>query len=82
MDEPTSSVDVDTEAAIVEAMDRLMRGRTTFLISHRLNALKGCDPVLVVEDGRLVAQTSDFFAAVREASTLGGIYAHLRKGKE
>ncbi|OLD38769.1 MAG: xenobiotic-transporting ATPase [Candidatus Rokubacteria bacterium 13_1_40CM_2_68_8] len=82
LDEPTSSVDVDTEAAIVEAMDRLMRGRTTFLISHRLNALKGCDPVLVVEDGRLVAQTSDFFAAVREASTLGGIYAHLRKGKE
>ncbi len=80
LDEPTSSVDVDTESTIVEAMERLMQGRTTFLISHRLNALKGCDFVLMVEDGRLVAQTSDFFAAVSKASASGGVYAHLRKG--
>src|SRR5213079_3282217 len=38
LDEPTSAVDVKTEAAILEAMDRLMRGRTAFLITHRLSA--------------------------------------------
>ncbi len=58
LDEPTSSVDVKTEAAILEAMDGLMRGRTTFLISHRLSALEGCDPCLEVHDGQLVPATS------------------------
>jgi ATP-binding cassette subfamily B protein len=54
LDEPTSSVDVNTEAAIMEAMERLMRGRTTFLIAHRLGTLTGCDLRLEVEDGRVV----------------------------
>ena len=72
LDEPTSSVDVDTEAAIVEAMERLMQGRTTFLISHRPQALSGCDLVLVVDTGRLVAQTPDFWGVLSEAGTPGG----------
>jgi ATP-binding cassette subfamily B protein len=54
LDEPTSSVDVRTEAAILEAMDRLMRGRTSFLITHRQNALATCDLLLRLELGRLV----------------------------
>jgi ATP-binding cassette subfamily B protein len=54
LDEPTSSVDVKTEAAIQEAMESLMRGRTTFLISHRLSLVQGCDRCLEIEDGRLV----------------------------
>src|SRR5262245_50707872 len=54
LDEPTSSVDVQTEAAIMEAMERLMRGWTTFLIAHRLGTLAGCDLRLEVEDGRVV----------------------------
>jgi ATP-binding cassette subfamily B protein len=53
LDEPTSSVDVRTEAAIVEAMERLVEGRTTFIITHRLSALKHCDWLLKLEHGRV-----------------------------
>ena len=53
LDEPTSSVDAKTEAAIVEAMERLMRGRTTFIITHRSSALKHCNVVLRIECGRV-----------------------------
>ena len=54
LDEPTSSVDVKTEAVILQAMDRLMQGRTAFLITHRLSALATCDARLQLEQGRLV----------------------------
>lgn len=53
LDEPTSSVDFHTEAAIMEATERLMAGRTTFMIAHRLNTLKSCDLILVLDQGRL-----------------------------
>src|SRR5437016_1287889 len=55
LDEPTSSVDVKTESAIVEAMERLMQGRTTFIIAHRPSTLKHCDLLLRIEHGRVVA---------------------------
>jgi len=58
LDEPTSSVDAQTEAAIVEAMERLMRGRTTFIIAHRPSMLKHCDRILRIEHGRMVALAS------------------------
>jgi ABC-type multidrug transport system fused ATPase/permease subunit len=54
LDEPTSAVDVGTEAVIIRAMDALMRGRTTFMIAHRLSTLQRCDVILVLEQGRLV----------------------------
>ena len=54
LDEPTSSVDVHTEAAIMQATERLMAGRTTFMIAHRLNTLKSCDLILALDHGRLV----------------------------
>jgi len=54
LDEPTSSVDTHTEVAIMEAMERLMRGRTTFMIAHRQGTLANCDARLEVEDGRVV----------------------------
>ena len=53
LDEPTSSVDVKTEAVIVAAMERLMCGRTTFIITHRSSALKHCDLILRIERGRV-----------------------------
>jgi len=68
LDEPTSSVDTETEAEIMEAMDRLMQGRTTFLISHRPSTLRHCDLLLVIERGRLVYLHSDPAAYVAAAS--------------
>jgi len=53
LDEPTSSVDLKTEAVILQAMERLMRGRTVFLITHRPSALTPCDVRLQLERGRL-----------------------------
>jgi ATP-binding cassette subfamily B protein len=54
LDEPTSSVDVDTEASILEAMERLMAGRTSFMIAHRLGTLDICDMRLELVNGELV----------------------------
>ena len=53
LDEPTSSVDVDTESAIIEAMDHLMEGRTTLMIAHRLSTLDRCDIRLEVNNGHV-----------------------------
>lgn len=50
LDEPTSSVDLRTEAGILESLERLMHGRTTFIVAHRLNTLKGCDLLLRFEE--------------------------------
>ena len=59
LDEPTSSVDVQTEAVIIEAMERLMHGRTTFIVAHRLATLRHCDRVYAVQNGRLVSADAD-----------------------
>ena len=55
LDEPTSSVDMRTERAIMMATERLMQGRTTFLIAHRMSTLEHCDIRLEIEHGRLVS---------------------------
>jgi ABC-type multidrug transport system fused ATPase/permease subunit len=54
LDEPTSSIDLRTEAIILEALDRLMIGRTSLLIAHRLSTIQNCDEILVLDRGRLV----------------------------
>jgi len=56
-DEPTSSIDVATEAEIMRATEELMRGRTTFMIAHRLSTLRLCDMVIRLEQGRVVEIT-------------------------
>ena len=56
LDEPTSSIDSRTEAVILDALDRLMEGRTTFMIAHRLSTVRRADLILVVDQGRVVEQ--------------------------
>jgi ATP-binding cassette subfamily B protein len=53
LDEATSSVDTETETAIQEALARLVRGRTTFVIAHRLSTLRNASRLLVIEEGRI-----------------------------
>jgi ATP-binding cassette subfamily B protein len=81
LDEPTSSVDMRTEAGIMEAMERLMVGRTTFMIAHRLSTLETCDVLLIVEDGQLNGMQSDVSAIVREALASGGLKETIPRGK-
>lgn len=58
LDEPTSSIDSRTEAVILDALDRLMEGRTTFLVAHRLSTIRSVDTILVMDQGRVVGQGS------------------------
>jgi ATP-binding cassette subfamily B protein len=67
MDEPTSSVDVRTEAGIMEAIERLVHNRTSFTIAHRLGTLRNCELILVLEGGRLVDATADVPARLERA---------------
>jgi ATP-binding cassette subfamily B protein len=53
LDEPTSALDTATEAGVLEALERLMKGRTTLMIAHRLSTLSGCDVRLEIADGRV-----------------------------
>ena len=57
LDEPTSSVDTETERAIMEATLRLIANRTTFIIAHRHSTLRHCDLLFVLDEGRLVQET-------------------------
>ncbi len=73
LDEATSSVDTETERKIQEAMDRLVAGRTTFAIAHRLSTLRRASRLLVIEDGRLVEIGTHAELVKRE----GGVYRRL-----
>jgi ATP-binding cassette subfamily B protein/subfamily B ATP-binding cassette protein MsbA len=53
LDEPTSALDAQTEALLMNALERLMRGRTTFIIAHRLSTIRNADRIVVIEKGRI-----------------------------
>ena len=72
LDEATSSVDTRTEALIQEAMENLMRGRTSFVIAHRLSTIKDADLILYMEDGDVVEQGDH-----ESLMALSGRYANL-----
>jgi ATP-binding cassette subfamily B protein/subfamily B ATP-binding cassette protein MsbA len=54
LDEPTSALDAETEQSLLEALDRLMAGRTTLIIAHRLSTIRKADQILVLRDGQIV----------------------------
>src|SRR5262249_43072408 len=54
LDEPTSALDARTEMLLLEALERLMQGRTTFIIAHRLSTIRNADRIVVLEAGQVV----------------------------
>jgi len=72
MDEPTSNLDATSESLVMEALARLARGRTTFIIAHRLSVARDADRILVLDGGRIAEQ-----GLHEELIRRGGIYRRL-----
>ena len=72
LDDSTSSVDARTEDMIREAMESVMRGRTTFVIAHRLSTVHKADTILVLRDGGIVERGTH-----QELLQLGGLYREI-----
>jgi subfamily B ATP-binding cassette protein MsbA len=72
LDEATSSLDSESEAAIQEGLTELMRGRTTFVIAHRLSTIRQADTILVLEGGKIIERGRH-----EELLALGGRYHAL-----
>ena len=66
LDEPTSSLDVHTESAILDTIQELMKGRTTIMIAHRPSTLRDCNMILVLEDGRVNRMTSEVESVISD----------------
>jgi ATP-binding cassette, subfamily B, bacterial len=73
LDEATSSLDSESEALIAQAMERLMKGRTSIVIAHRLSTVRGLDRILVFDHGKIVEQGNHALLTMRS----GGIYRGL-----
>jgi ABC-type multidrug transport system fused ATPase/permease subunit len=74
LDEPTAALDAAAEQAVVEALDRLMDGRTSIVIAHNLNAIRRADVIFVVNDARIVE-----FGTHDSLLARGGLYAELHQ---
>jgi subfamily B ATP-binding cassette protein MsbA len=76
LDEATSALDTQSEQKVQTALERLMKGRTTFIVAHRLSTVQNADKILVLNQGRLVESGSH-----RQLIEAQGLYAHLAKAQ-
>ena len=72
LDEATSSIDTRTEIKIQEAFQKMMEGRTSFIVAHRLSTIKEADIILVMKDGNIVEEGNH-----EELLARNGLYAKL-----
>jgi subfamily B ATP-binding cassette protein MsbA len=72
LDEPTAALDTESERLVIEALERLMKGRTVLTIAHRLSTIRDADKIIVLKDGVVAEQGSH-----DQLLALGGVYAEL-----
>lgn len=78
LDEATSSIDTRTERLIEKGMDRLMEGRTVFVIAHRLSTVRNSDAIMVLEQGRIIEERKSPGADRPERRILPALHRHVR----
>ena len=75
LDEATSSIDTRTEALVQDGMDKLMKGRTVFVIAHRLSTVRNADAIMVLDHGRIIERGTH-----EQLIAAGGVYYQLYTG--
>jgi subfamily B ATP-binding cassette protein MsbA len=74
LDEPTAALDAESEELVIEALERLMKGRTVITVAHRLSTLRDTDKIVVIKDGIVIEKGPH-----QELLVLDGVYAGLHR---